>query len=45
MAAGIRKKSLYLGDVSDMNLLPDYITQSIVHVLDEWAKAAQDTLR
>ena len=38
----VRKKSLYLGDVSDMNPAPDYITQSIVHVLDEWAKAAQD---
>ena len=39
----VRKKSLYLGDLSDMNPAPDYITQSIVHVLDEWAKAAQDT--
>ena len=26
-----------------MNPAPDYITQSIVHVLDEWAKAAPDT--
>ena len=43
MQRRVRKKSLYLGDLSDMNPAPDHITQSIVHVLDEWAKAAPDT--
>jgi hypothetical protein len=36
----VRKKSLYLGDSSDMSHTPDQVRQSIVHVLDAWAKAA-----
>ena len=35
---GVRKKSLYTGDISDTNLLLNQVRQSILHVLDEWAK-------
>ena len=37
MLRRVRKKSLYLGDLSDMNHTLDQVRQSIVHVLDEWA--------
>ena len=35
----VRQKSLYLRDSSDMNHAPDQVRQSIVHVLNEWARA------
>jgi hypothetical protein len=35
----VRQKSLYLRDSSDMNHTPDQVRRSIVHVLNEWAKA------
>ena len=43
MLRRVRKKSLYLGDSSDMDRALDQVRQSIVHVLDEWAKSAPDT--
>ena len=43
MHRSVRKKSLYTGDTSDTNLyLLNQVTQPIVHVLDEWAKVAQE---
>ena len=43
MHRSVRKKSLYPGDTSDMNLyLLNQVTLPIVHVLDEWAKVAQN---
>ena len=39
----VRKKSLYLGDLSDLNLAPKVGQASIVHVFDEWAEASPNT--
>jgi len=41
----VRKKSLYLGDSSDMNISLKQVRQSIVHVFDEWAEAPPNTIR
>ena len=38
----VRRKSLYLGDSSDMNSSPDHITGSIAHVLNERAGTTGD---
>lgn len=37
MLRRVRKKSLYLGDSSDMNHTLDQVRQSFAHVLGEWA--------
>jgi hypothetical protein len=40
---GVRKKSLYTGDISDTNLSPGSGQTVNVHVIGEWAKVALDT--
>ena len=39
----VRRKSLYLGDLSDIGRTPDQIRQSVVHVLNEWAELGAGT--
>jgi hypothetical protein len=43
MHRGVRRKSLYPWVRLTRNSLLNQVRQSIVHVLDEWAKVARDT--